>query len=81
MRLSVHFLQHYAFEKQTWRTTAVDLKTSYDYSSIMHYGTTYFTKNGKSTIVLKQSNVSVGNRDKLSPTDVIEIRRFYGCQA
>jgi hypothetical protein len=72
---------HYAFEKQTWGTTAVDLKTSYDYGSIMHYGENYFSNNVKPTIVPKQMNASIGNREKLSPTDVIEIRRFYECQS
>jgi hypothetical protein len=72
---------HYAFDKQTWGTTAVDLKTSYDYSSIMHFGGNYFSSNGKPTIVPKQSNAPIGSRTKLSPIDISEVRLFYGCKA
>ncbi|UJR06702.1 hypothetical protein I4U23_010988 [Adineta vaga] len=73
--------QHYAFDKQVWGTTAVDLKTNYDYGSIMHYGKDYFSKNGLPTIVPKQANVQIGNREKLSPVDILEVRQFYGCKA
>ncbi|UJR06693.1 hypothetical protein I4U23_010979 [Adineta vaga] len=72
---------HYAFDKQVWGTTAVDLKTNYDYGSIMHYGKDYFSKNGLPTIVPKQANVQIGNREKLSPVDILEVRQFYGCKA
>ena len=64
----------------TWGTTAINLNTSYDYSSIMHYGRNYFSMNGQPTIVAKQANAPIGSRDKLSATDILEVRRLYGCQ-
>ncbi|CAF3118680.1 unnamed protein product [Rotaria sp. Silwood2] len=72
---------HYAFDKGVWGTTAVNLGTTYDYSSIMHYGADYFSSNGRPTIVPKQVNAPIGSRDKLSPTDIVEVRKFYGCVA
>ena len=34
------------------------LGTPYDYGSIMHYGSRYFSKNGKPTIVSRKPGVS-----------------------
>jgi hypothetical protein len=44
----------------------------------MHYTGDSFSKNGKPTITPNQ-NVIIGQRDKLSPTDILEIRHYYGC--
>ncbi|CAF1971514.1 unnamed protein product [Rotaria magnacalcarata] len=51
----------------------------YDYGSLMHYGTDYFTKNGKPTITPVKANTVIGQRDKLSATDIAEIRHYYKC--
>ncbi|MFC4160116.1 M12 family metallopeptidase [Chitinimonas lacunae] len=58
-------------------SSQVDLVGSYDYSSIMHYDTYGFTKNGQPTIVPLQSGVKIGQRDGLSQGDVNSVNRFY----
>jgi Astacin (Peptidase family M12A) len=50
----------------------------YDYRSIMHYGPTAFSKNGKPTIVPKQSGASIGQRTGLSAGDTAAVAFMYG---
>lgn len=45
----------------------------------MHYGTDFFTKNGKPTITPLDTSVKIGQREKLSATDIAEIRHYYKC--
>ena len=49
----------------------------YDYGSIMHYGTDYFSKNGKPTLLPKVSGAQIGNRNGLSFQDSREIIAVY----
>jgi len=67
------------FNKYVWGTSVLNQNTPYDFGSIMHYGATSFSSNGQPTISPKQSDVKIGQRDKLSTTDIAEIRAFYGC--
>ena len=53
--------------------------TPYDYMSVMHYQANAFTSNGSPTIVPLQSNVKIGQRYILSPTDIAAVRKFYSC--
>ena len=53
--------------------------TPYDYTSVMHYQAAAFSANGSATIVPLQPNVKIGQRYKLSPTDIAAIRKFYNC--
>jgi hypothetical protein len=49
----------------------------YDYGSIMHYGTDYFSKHGKPTMLPKVSGAPIGNREALSFQDILEVNAAY----
>lgn len=53
----------------------------YDYASIMHYGTYFFSKNGKPTIEPKDSTATIGRQDKLSSGDLKGISSLYPVKA
>ena len=65
------------FQKYTSRVTT--LNTQYDYQSVMHYASTAFSRNGLATIEPLQANVTIGQRDSLSPTDIQAVRILYNC--
>ena len=58
---------------------------SYDFGSIMHYGATAFSKNGKPTISSKIPGKKLGQRKELSPKDIAGIKAIYpksvGCNS
>jgi hypothetical protein len=45
----------------------------------MHYSKTAFSSNGLPTIITKDPNVWIGQRNALSASDIQEIRRYYNC--
>jgi hypothetical protein len=45
----------------------------------MHYGAYDFSYNKQPTITPKQSGATIGQREKLSATDIAEIRAYYNC--
>ncbi|AEV87826.1 hypothetical protein ACWT_6813 [Actinoplanes sp. SE50] len=49
----------------------------YDYGSIMHYPRNAFSANGQDTIVPLQANVQIGQRTKLSASDVAAVHQMY----
>ncbi|XP_037547899.1 astacin-like metalloendopeptidase [Nematolebias whitei] len=54
----------------------------YDYTSIMHYGSNYFSQNGKDTIIPKRDDVhEMGQREKLMNSDIERVRFLYGCDS
>ncbi|XP_034752929.1 zinc metalloproteinase nas-4-like [Etheostoma cragini] len=52
---------------------------SYDLSSIMHYGRGVFSANGLPTILPKKSVKDMGQRVKLTNTDIKKVRLLYSC--
>ncbi|XP_038663302.1 low choriolytic enzyme-like [Scyliorhinus canicula] len=58
------------------RLNTNNLGTVYDYGSIMQYGSTAFTKNGKPTMIPKPDpNVELGQIRGLSTIDVLKVNR------
>ncbi|CAF5079994.1 unnamed protein product, partial [Rotaria sp. Silwood1] len=65
---------------QKMDNTRVDTQnTLYDYTSLMHYKSDEFSKNGLPTIEALQPNVKIGQRLYLSATDIQEIQLYYNC--
>jgi len=50
----------------------------YDYQSIMHYGTRAFSRTGKPTIIPRDPNAGIGQREGLSQRDRAAIQSLYG---
>lgn len=50
---------------------------NYDYNSIMHYGATSFSKNGKPTIETIPAGIPIGQRSGLSTGDISAINKLY----
>ncbi|XP_062376851.1 hatching enzyme 1.2-like [Sardina pilchardus] len=64
------------FQKQ--RTN--NLNTPYDYSSVLHYGSTAFSINGRETITpIPNPNVKIGQRRGMTSIDIQRINKLYGC--
>ncbi|XP_036420179.1 high choriolytic enzyme 1-like [Colossoma macropomum] len=57
-----------------------NLNTPYDYSSVMHYGKTAFSINGRDTITpIPDASVQIGQRVDLSAIDILRINTLYKC--
>ncbi|XP_078694621.1 bone morphogenetic protein 1 homolog isoform X2 [Branchiostoma floridae x Branchiostoma belcheri] len=70
--------ERHNFEK-LWKTQINSLGQRYDYMSIMHYGSRYFTKNGRETLSPRQNNVMIGQRTALSQMDIVQANLLYKC--
>ncbi|KAJ7999368.1 hypothetical protein DPEC_G00193670 [Dallia pectoralis] len=65
------------FERQVTN----NLNTPYDYDSVMHYGRTAFSVNGKDTIAtIPNPNVPIGQRAEMSPIDIQRVNKLYDCK-
>ncbi|XP_069371240.1 uncharacterized protein [Paralichthys olivaceus] len=56
-----------------------NLNVPYDYSSVMHYGPTDFSKNGLNTISAFSATATMGQRIGMSENDILKINKLYGC--
>ena len=50
---------------------------AYDYSSIMHYDVTGFSRNGRPVLQTVPEGIPISQRERLSPGDLDAIRRLY----
>ena len=81
----IHFDNIQAGKEHNFRkytTSEVQLKsTPYDIGSIMHYEYNAFARDpSRPTITaLQQTSATMGQRDGLSATDIIKIKKLYGC--
>ena len=58
-----------------------DYGVEYDYSSIMHYGRTFFSTDGKSTTLRPLDDTAeIGQRLQLSPLDILQANKLYMCR-
>ncbi|CAK6962606.1 low choriolytic enzyme-like [Scomber scombrus] len=56
------------------------LNTQYDYTSVMHYGRTYFGKGGSETITpILDPTAPIGQAKSLSALDILKINLLYKC--
>eukprot|EP00116_Pleurobrachia_bachei_P002843 sb/3463105/ len=57
-----------------------DYGVPYDYNSIMHYGKTFFSIDGRSTTLMPlDEEVDIGQRERLSDLDILQANRLYMC--
>ena len=61
------------------RDSDTSFNAPYDYNSIMHYGRTSFSKNGKDTIQAKYDPYLDLGGSELSKYDIMKIKTMYRC--
>ncbi|XP_041642347.1 high choriolytic enzyme 1-like [Cheilinus undulatus] len=62
------------------RIRTINLNTSYDYNSVMHYSRFAFSRNGQPTIIpVPDPNVAIGRASQMSSNDILRVNRLYRC--
>ncbi|KAM3599073.1 uncharacterized protein V6R79_026366 [Siganus canaliculatus] len=57
-----------------------NLNVPYDYSSVMHYRATAFSKNGQETITPLTLSVQLGQRIGMTENDIFKVNKLYNCK-
>uniref|UniRef100_A0A2A4K808 Metalloendopeptidase n=1 Tax=Heliothis virescens TaxID=7102 RepID=A0A2A4K808_HELVI len=57
--------------------TVTDFGVPYDYDSVMHYPEKAFSVNGNKTIIPTKENVTIGQRQGLSESDILKLNKMY----
>ncbi|XP_077987710.1 bone morphogenetic protein 1 homolog isoform X2 [Glandiceps talaboti] len=68
----------YNFNKHS-KSKVNSLAQPYDYNSVMHYGTKYYSKNGRHTMKPKDEDAYIGQRLELSDMDIRQTNLLYNC--
>lgn len=68
----------FAFDRYSHRKIN-SLGVEYDYKSIMHYGARAFSKNGKPTLVARDSSLKKFGNTRLSLLDIRQTKLLYNC--
>ena len=61
------------------RADVTTLSLPYDTSSVMHYASTAFSKNGKATIQSLKLNNLLGQRVGMTSLDIKKLNKLYSC--
>ncbi|XP_027214325.2 zinc metalloproteinase nas-4 isoform X2 [Penaeus vannamei] len=77
-KLNVQDGMWYNFEKYGWDKIQ-SLGVGYDLESIMHYGPYAFAKEGKPTIIPRETGVEMGQRRGFSKRDIEKLQKLYNC--
>ncbi|XP_078421444.1 uncharacterized protein LOC144694744, partial [Cetorhinus maximus] len=68
------------YEHNFLKQNTNNLKTKYDYGSILHYSRTAFSKTGQPTLrPLLDTDTVIGQRIRLSELDLMKVNRLYNC--
>lgn len=70
--------EHASNFKKYNSSIVTDFDLGYDYSSIMHYSSKAFSKNGKETIASKNKNITqLGQREGFTEKDILKLNKMY----
>jgi hypothetical protein len=78
--VTVHTANILPKELDNYRRTTFTSLGSYDFSSIMHYGSYAFSANGKPTVTRRSGAAIAANRLALSAGDTTGVRRLYAAE-
>lgn len=56
-----------------------DFGVEYEYNSVMHYPSTAFSVNGNKTIIPRDPEAHIGQRENVTDSDYERINKMYNC--